>query len=81
MDPIGPTGAKMGSPWAMSKTEHFFFSEITKPDPKLSKAFDFNKIYIFIVGTPTLLKGGRTFQKLSHFREGGGGGVQNYFTV
>ena len=62
--------------------QNFFFPEITKPDPKLSKAFDFNKIsYIFIVGTPTLLKGGRTFQKLSHLREGGGGHTKLLYSL
>ena len=30
--------AKMGPPWTMPKTE------ISKPDPKVSKAFYFNKI-------------------------------------
>ena len=36
--------AKMGSPWATTKIKNNFFSEITEPDPKLSKPFYFNKI-------------------------------------
>ena len=36
IDIFGPTCAKMGSPWATSKTENNFFSEITKPDHTLS---------------------------------------------
>ena len=41
---IGPTCAKMKSPWAMSKTKYIFFAEITTPDHKLSKTFYFIKI-------------------------------------
>ena len=38
----------MGSPWATSKIKNFFFfSEITKTDPKLSKPFCYNKISMF----------------------------------
>ena len=34
----------MGSPSATPKAKQKFFSEITKPDPKPSKPFYFNKI-------------------------------------
>ena len=33
----------MGSPWVTPKTKNNLFSEIIKPDPKLSKPFYFNK--------------------------------------
>ena len=46
---LGPTCTKKGSVWVTSKTNNFFFVEMTNADHKLSKTFYFIKIsYILI---------------------------------
>ena len=40
---LDPTCTKKGSLWATPKTKNIFFTEITKPNQKLSKTFYFIK--------------------------------------